>query len=180
MHPHLSAVFARFDDAHATVKAAADLLQEGLRSQRPGEHRWSVNEVLEHLSIVETRLSKVLGEAIATARQAGLGLEHGQRMPLPSETESILVDRTNPRNAPEAAQPTGRLNAEQALAAVDRSRDAVRHTLLSADGLALSEVTYAHPFFGPLTAYQWVEWLAGHRVRHAQQIQEIARQLTAA
>jgi hypothetical protein len=177
MHSHLSVVFARFDDAHATVKAAADLLPEGLWSRRPGENRWSVNEVLEHLSIVETRFAKAIGEAVAAARAAGLGPENRERTPLSAQTATMLVDRTVPRIAPEPARPTGALDAEDAWAAVECSRETVRNALTCADGLALSEVTYSHPFFGSLTAYQWVEFLAGHRLRHAEQIREVARQV---
>ena len=80
----------------------------------------------------------------------------------------------------EAARPTGTLDAAQAWAAFQRSGDTIRETVGAADGLALSQVTYAHPFFGTLTVYQWVELLSGHRVRHAEQIGEIAGQLAGA
>ena len=176
MHPHLAAVFARLDDARATLRAAVDAIPERLRGEKPSPTRWSVNEVLEHLSIVETRFSKALGDSIAAARQAGLGPEQGERVPLPEKTETILIDRSNPRTAPEAAQPTGTLDSGVAWSALERADQLVRRTLTAADGLALSQVTYAHPFFGPLTAYQWVELLAGHRRRHAEQIREVAAQ----
>ena len=180
MHPHLAAVFARLDDAHATLRAAIDRVPERLRAQKPGENRWSVNDVLEHLAIVETRFSKQIGESIAAARQAGLGPEEAARTPLSDQIESTLVNRASPRTAPAAAQPTGTLDAAQAWAAVERSRETIRRTIASADGLALSQVTYAHPFFGSLNVYQWVELLSGHRVRHAEQIREIADRLATA
>ena len=156
------------------MRAAVHAVPERLRAEKPAPTRWSVNEVLEHLAIVETRFSKALGDAIATARQAGLGPEQGERVPLPEKTQTVLVDRSNPRTAPEAAQPTGTLDSGAAWSAVERADELVRRTLTAADGLALGQVTYAHPFFGPLTAYQWVELLAGHRVRHAAQIRELA------
>jgi hypothetical protein len=43
-----------------------------------------------------------------------------------------------------------------------------------ADGLALGEVSFDHPFFGPMTVYQWVELMAAHEGRHTDQIKEIA------
>jgi hypothetical protein len=48
------------------------------------------------------------------------------------------------------------------------------HAALSgADGLALSQVTLDHPFFGTLTIYQWIELMAAHEGRHTDQIREI-------
>ncbi|HVZ19814.1 MAG TPA: hypothetical protein VG871_02060, partial [Vicinamibacterales bacterium] len=82
MHSHVAEVFTRLDDAHAELRAATESVPEPLRSRRPAETRWSVNEVLEHLSIVETRFSAVLAAAIAAARQAGLGPERSERAPL--------------------------------------------------------------------------------------------------
>jgi len=32
----------------------------------------------------------------------------------------------------------------------------------------------AHPFFGTLTIYQWIELMAAHEGRHTEQIREIA------
>ena len=45
-----------------------------------------------------------------------------------------------------------------------------RRTVGAADGLALSEVEHTHSFFGTLTVYQWVELVAAHASRHADQI----------
>jgi hypothetical protein len=177
MHNHVAQVLGLFDDAHAELQTATESVPEPLRSRRPSETRWSVNDVLEHLSLVETRVSGVLREAIAAARQRGLGPEGSERAALSSETSRMLVDRSHPRTAPEAVQPTGRLTSQDAWAAVERSRDAIRKTLLGAEGLALGQITHAHPLFGELTAYQWVEALSGHRRRHAAQIREAATEL---
>ena len=51
--------------------------------------------------------------------------------------------------------------------------------MLAADGLALGAVTAEHRFFGVLTVYQWVELVAAHECRHADQIREIGAALQA-
>lgn len=63
---------------------------------------------------------------------------------------------------------------QEVLPLLDDSR-----AVLAADGLALGAVTAEHRFFGVLTVYQWVELVAAHERRHADQIREIGAALQA-
>jgi hypothetical protein len=63
-------------------------------------------------------------------------------------------------------------------AALENGHDALRAMVVAADGLALSQVTLDHPFFGTMTVYQWIELMAAHEGRHTEQIKEIAQALT--
>src|SRR3982750_3756815 len=65
MHSHLEAVFARLDASRAALRAAVDAVPSDLRRQRPAPDRWSVNEVLEHLSLVEGLFARRIGDAVA-------------------------------------------------------------------------------------------------------------------
>lgn len=85
-----------------------------------------------------------------------------------------MADRVNRRNAPEAAVPKGSVPCETGLALVETNHARLRTLVGATDGLALSEVTSDHPFFGPLTVYQWIELIAAHEARHTEQIREIA------
>ena len=179
MHPHIAAVTSRLATARASLRDAVDAVPPAARSARPHPDRWSVNEVLEHLSIVEALFTKRIGDAIARAREDGLGEETGERVPLPEDIERLVADRVNRRTAPEPARPTGRFGADAAWVAVERSRDGLVATLTSVDGAALSRVVSSHPAFGALNVYQFTELIAAHEVRHARQIMEISEMLQA-
>jgi hypothetical protein len=64
------------------------------------------------------------------------------------------------------------------LTKLDESRRTLRASLPALDGLALGEISYAHPLLGRLTIYQWLLFLGQHEARHADQIREIAGRLT--
>jgi DinB family protein len=179
MHPHVADVFARLDAARAALRAAVDAVPPPLRVQRPAPDRWSVNEVLEHLSLVEGLFAKRLADAIAAAHDTVLPPETTPRTPLPAWIETLLADRGNGRTAPPPAQPRGSLDDAAAWAAVTGSRAVMREAIAAGDGFALSSVTVDHPFFGTLSVYEWGELIAGHEVRHTAQIHEIAAQLAA-
>ncbi len=44
-------------------------------------------------------------------------------------------------------------------------------------GHDLSKYNLAHPFLGTLNAYEWLQFVASHEIRHAKQVREIARNL---
>jgi uncharacterized damage-inducible protein DinB len=178
MHPHVADVFQILDASRAALRAAVDAVPAPLRQQRPAADRWSVAEVLEHLSLVETRFTQALAGRLEEARHAGLAAETSpSRDPLPAKIAGMLADRTAPRNAPDPARPSGALDATAAWQAAEQARAAFRTLIASADGLALSTVIHAHPFFGALNIYQWVELIAGHERRHTAQVADLAAQL---
>lgn len=176
MHPFVADVFATLDRARDELSAAVAAVPAHLRGQRPAADRWSVAEILEHLSLVEKRFAGVVATAIAKAREAGLGPETGARAPFPEKVAKPLLDRTERRPAPDAVQPSGTLDAAAAWTAFEHSRALLRATVTDADRLALSEVVQAHHHWGPLDVYHWVELAAGHQRRHAEQIREVAGQ----
>jgi uncharacterized damage-inducible protein DinB len=177
MHPHVVDVFGQLDAARARLREAVDAVPAAARGKRPGEDRWSVNEILEHLALVERRFAGLIAMRIAEARETGLGPEKADRDPFPPALKQALNDRANRRTAPEAVHPKGNLDAAAAWAEVEKSRAITRDTVAAADGLALNDVRHTHPVFGTLSVYQLVELIANHEVRHSKQIAGIAEQL---
>jgi uncharacterized damage-inducible protein DinB len=173
MHTHLTEVFSRLDQARAALRGAIDAIPPALQRQRPAPDRWSAAEVLEHLGIVERIFGGRIIKAIETARSTGLSNEASNRTPLGDAIEQRMADRVNKRQAPDAAQPTGTLDVAAAWAALESNHSTLHAVITGCDGMALSQVTVDHPFFGTMTVYQWVELMAAHEGRHTAQIREI-------
>jgi len=177
MHTHLTEVLSRLDASRATLRGAIDAIPPALQQQRPGSNRWSAAEVLEHLTLVESIFGGRIMKALEAAR-SGLSPEAQPRAPLPDAVEQRMGDRVNRRQAPEPAQPTGRVDIAAGWTTLERNHASLRAALAGCDGLALSQVTLDHPFFGTMNVYQWVELMAAHEGRHTEQIREIAAALT--
>jgi hypothetical protein len=174
MHPHITDVFALLDESRAALRQAVAAVPPHARPVKPAADRWSVNEVLEHLVLVERGFERSVRNAIEQARASGLGPEQAARLPLDAAVRHRLGDRSERRPAPEHAIPGGRMDDASAWAALEEVAQALRDAIGGADGLALGTVTAEHRRWGALTVYQWVEVWAGHEKRHAQQIAEIA------
>jgi hypothetical protein len=177
MQTQLAEVMTRLDQARAELRAAVDAIPVSLRGRQPGPERWSVGQILEHLSLVEKRFSAIIAMRIGEAREAGLGPEQHAREPLPPNLQQLMADRANRRNAPEPVQPKGNMDPQLAWAEVERARADLKTTVTAADGLALSQVVHHHPVFGTLNVYQLIEFIAGHETRHSRQIAGLVGEL---
>jgi hypothetical protein len=177
MHPRTEELLRHLDRHRDALTQAVALVPPDRVAERPAPDRWSVAEVLEHLAIVERRLSLALAREIVTARRAGLGVE--------TETSSVmgmldidqLLDRTRKLASSEASVPKGTQTAEASLAALTEFRAELKKTLQNADGLALGQLSLPHPRFGQLNGYQWALFAGAHEGRHADQIREVTRDL---
>ena len=176
MHTHLTEVLSRLDKSRGTLRGAIDAIPPDMQRQRPAPDRWSAAEVLEHLTLVERSFGGRIVNALDAAR-AGLSPEAHPRAPLPDAVEQRMGDRVNKRQAPEPARPTGTVDVASGWATLESNHSTLRAALSGCDGLALSQVTLDHPFFGTMNVYQWVELMAAHEGRHTEQIKEIAAAL---
>jgi hypothetical protein len=175
MHPQLAVALGRLDTAASELRTATAALPSSLLGHKPAPERWCVNEVLEHIGLVEQLFVKSLIANIERAKAAGLEREVAAPAMLTDHLRTVVEDRTSPRTAPERVIPTGTVDSKAALRQIEAGHAWLRQVLAECDGLALSTVTLDHRFFGTLNVYQWIELLAGHERRHRVQILELGR-----
>ncbi len=181
MHPRLQEIVTYLDERRAELRAAIDAVPHGERQTRPAPDRWSAAEVVEHLAMVEGRMARgIFAKRIEEARASGIGLER-ETTPVASSFDAARVlDRTQPRTAPEPVVPLGTKDFDTAWAELEQVRAGLRTTLTAADGLALGDIRHVHPSLGDMNLYQWALWIGSHEARHAAQVREIAAQMAVA
>jgi uncharacterized damage-inducible protein DinB len=180
MHPRLTELVEYVDAQRAALLAAASALPAGHWTERPASGRWSVAELLEHLQKVEHGCARVIAKRAAEARAAGHPAETATDSKLDALDWSPLRDRSQRLEAPERVAPTGTLSAEDARAAIERSRAELHEAIEAADGLALESVRHPHLRLGEIDLYQWILFVGHHEKRHVAQMTEIVSQLGAA
>lgn len=180
LHPRIQEVLDYLDVHRRQLLDTIASVPAQMRDTRPGEGRWSVAEVVEHLALIESRIAGLLSMKMAEARANGVGAD--------TETSSVVatfdstdsvIDRSRKIDAPATGQPSGSLNAEAGMRALEKSRAAMVAALRGANGTSLERVTQAHPVLGTLNMYHWMVATALHEDRHAAQIREIGQSLSA-
>jgi len=179
MHPRIEEALQYLDTERAELRAVVELVPPEKREQPPGPDRWSVAQVLQHLTLIENRVGRLVNKRIAGARAEGLGPELETGPILNTRHAAKIADRSFPVSAPEEVRPPSDTDAASAWAALEKSRQALRDAMLSGDGLALSQVMHTHAVLGEINLYQWIHFVGSHEVRHIAQVREIADQLAA-
>ena len=143
----------------------------GRRTERPASGGWSAAEVVEHVTRVETGVVVMITKGASLPRTATEAeLADAQ---ITERKARIVRDRSVKVEAPARVHPQNTVDAEAVLAQLVQSREALLTAFRAADAAVLDGVTYPHPFIGPLTLRAWVELIAHHDARHAQQIAEL-------
>ena len=176
MHPRIQEVLAHLDQSHAELHRIVLNVPSAMRERSPGEGRWSVAGIIEHLALVEDRVGKSIDNTLQAARANGLGRDTETSPVTPTFDQTLIRDRTQTIVAREGALPTG-IDCDSAWALFDKHRSTTRELVIAADGEDLSAVTLQHGRFGLINIYQWLLFLGGHESRHADQVRATAKAL---
>lgn len=180
MSETITNIMKHLDENRAILRAAVDRVPAQDRERRPAADRWSVAEVIEHLSIIETRVTALVGNALAGLSANGATGAAETTHSINQEHHAIVVNRAQRVKARETTEPTGSLDAVAAWSALEQSRAGLLTLLQKAATVDLSGFTHPHPIAGPINGYEWIAFVGGHEARHADQIDEIATQLISA
>jgi hypothetical protein len=163
------------DAEYEALKRAFESVPTEKRDVPPSPDAWSPAGIIEHLSIVETSIGRLISQRVAAGREAGIGAETEASSVVASFPHASAVrDRTRKIVSGERSRPT-QMTSDAAWNAFDAAHSTLRAAVVSADGLALGEIVHPHPVFGPLNLYHWIAFVGGHEARHAEQIREAAR-----
>jgi uncharacterized damage-inducible protein DinB len=164
-------IMAANERAQARFVAAVSNLSEAQANFRPDENRWTIAEIVEHVSIVNDgflRLAhKLLKEAESEPRppKADLNLGHTSLDENGRQRE--------PFQAPERVRPKGGVSVEDSLAKMRMALAGFADIRPRLEAVDLSEQVFPHPALGPFNAYQWMILLGEHEERHRGQIERL-------
>ena len=171
-------IYEHIDRTRARLLAAVEGLSEEQQTFSPAPGRWSVAELVEHLSMVEGNVAGLLDRLLGKAGESGAaGADTPALFADPVSIEEFVErSRGVKLEAPERIRPTG-LSLADSLARLRESRAALhslRPRVERADGRALR---FPHPAWGPLDLYQWLLFLGAHEDRHLAQIEALKQSM---
>jgi uncharacterized damage-inducible protein DinB len=142
---------------------------------RVDKNTWTITEIVEHIVIVENGmaslasnlLQKSMAEKIENDGSANISAGFLERASL------IANRRENKAVAPERVVPTGRLSVAESFSKMDENAKLLNHIRKGLETVNTQKAKFPHPFFGDLTATEWLALIGGHELRHIDQIEEI-------
>jgi hypothetical protein len=167
-------IFEVIDETRARLYRHVEGLSDEEATARPRPDAWSAVEIVEHLSIIEDRLVKMMSMMLMKAESASAG---GKDAPVEMEPfsldEYIERARAEKYDAPEAVRPSGTVTLSDSLEKLKRSREVLHGLRPRIEATDLSAFTYPHPAFGPLNFYRWLAFIGIHEERHLRQAESL-------
>lgn len=142
----------------------------------PTGEKWSIRMIVEHLAMVEFGTMRICSRLLDAAKTDGKPGDGGAHISAGFGEKSREIVGLKVE-APERVHPTGTVSVGDSLNRMNKNRadlDALRPELEAVD---LSGHRFPHPFFGDITAPEWLAMLGGHEMRHLGQIERLIEKI---
>ena len=164
-------IYEDIDDTRARLFGAVEELTDEQSGFRPSPEKWTVAEIVEHLSITERRLARMLGMLVGQL-EAGAAREEGSAFAPVSVAEYVERAGREKYTAPEEIRPTG-APLPDSLARLRDSRATILDLRPRVERVDGTRAQFPHPAWGPLDLYQWLAFVGLHEQRHLSQIEAL-------
>lgn len=176
IYTSVNQIYEAIDETRERLYLRVEGLNEERANKHPHPNTWSVRDILEHLAIMEGRLSRMMLVMLAKAEAAS-----PKSKGAPVEIKSFSLDKFIERSrdekyvAPESVSPGGdaAVPLRDLLARLRQSRAELHSLRPRIEATDLSTVTYPHPVFGALNFYEWLAFIGMHEERHLRQMERV-------
>lgn len=162
----------RLDTVHEKLSVAVRNTNPNLYSKRPAENEWSIAEVVQHLCLVEERITEALEKSLERGSPK-VGLLK-KLIPM-----RIVAHRFKKLKAPKMVTPSDPPAMDENLKNYDRARGRLKQFCAECGPERLKAMSVKHPFLGDIDGLAAVSMLNFHEERHYKQIREILKKLEA-
>jgi len=161
------------------IAAVAGLSSEQL-SFRPDEKSWNIKEIVEHVAIVERGITSLIARLLKKSAEENKANDSSANIsPEFARNSKSLGDRqTRKLDAPDIVKPSGELSLEDSMAMLDANLIRLNELKSGLETVDTQNHKFPHPFFGDMSATEWLALLGGHEGRHIDQIREVLAQQT--
>jgi hypothetical protein len=161
----------------ARLKELVSPLTESQTSTLPEGEKWTVAQIVEHIAMVDGGAMRICAKLLQKAQDAGKSADGSvlisdNFLQKGSEISTMKVE------APEIVHPNAGQTIPESLAQLDETAetlDQMRELFETVDG---TELKFPHPFFGEISAQEWLALKGGHEMRHIRQIEKVLSKIS--
>ena len=169
-------VYAANDAIRGKFKQAVASVPPNKLDAHPEGEKWSVAQIVEHVSMVNEGVVRICAKLLSKAEADGR-LSGGSFSMSPEFIENATRSIDVKLEAPEFVQPASGASVEASLGKLDTNQAALSDLREKFEKFDGCEPKFPHPYFGNLSAQEWLTLSGGHELRHLRQIKRILEKL---
>ena len=166
-------VFEKNDVIGKKLTALLESLNDETICRLPDGEKWTIENVVEHVSIVESNMIKICSKLLGRAEAGNMSAD-GNISTSDSFKEKAIEIATMKLEAPEFVQPTCEATLEQSMERFAENKEKLYELKPRFEKFASNDHRFPHPFLGDLSAGEWLTLIGGHKLRHLKQIERLA------
>ena len=173
----ITEIYASNDRIREKFKGTLADLTESQLSTLPDGEKWTIAQIVEHVSIVENGITRICSKLLSSAKDNG-HLSDGTVKMSNTFTEKSTAATDVKLEAPEMVHPSHGMTIAQSLAAIDEAHDKLNELRPLFEGYDCNTGKFPHPYFGDMSAAEWLLLVGGHEARHLKQIRLLAEKIS--
>jgi len=172
-YQNISEIYDANDRVRERLKNTVSNLNDEQLNSLPADGTWTIANIVEHISLVDGGIIRLSTKLLTEAQGAGGKSDGSAKI-----SEAFLEQASKPLKlqAPERVRPTGTPTVTESFAIIDENRKKLEDLRPLFESVECSDFKFPHPYFGDLTAHEWLALLGGHEARHTRQIEGILSQ----
>ncbi|MEO8573455.1 MAG: DinB family protein [Pyrinomonadaceae bacterium] len=156
----------------ARLKELVSPLTDEQTSTRPDGEKWTVAQIVEHIAMVDGSAMRICAKLLKKAQESGKTSDgkvviSDNFLQKGSEISTMKVE------APEVVHPNAGQSIPDSLATLDETSGQLEHMRELFESVDGTELKFPHPFFGEISAQEWLALKGGHEMRHIRQIKNV-------
>jgi uncharacterized damage-inducible protein DinB len=158
----LTGVLATVTPTEATAKADGE--------------SWNIQQIVEHLTMVEFGTARICTKLLGEAKNGGK--PSSGRVELSAIFAERRAEIAKMRvEAPDRVYPTGNVPILESFERMEANKKVLDEMRPELERYDITDHKFPHPYFGEITAAEWLVILGGHEMRHTKQIETLLEKL---
>lgn len=171
-YQNISEIYVANDKIRENLKATVGNLTDEQLNLLAEKGDWTIKNIVEHIAIVQKGMMRISAKLLTEAKAVGAAA-NGEAKISENFLQKAVEARPAKFEAPDRVRPTGTQTIAESLSKLDETRKSLEDLRPLFESVECSDFKFQHPFFGDLTAHEWLALVGGHEFRHTSQIEKI-------
>jgi hypothetical protein len=173
-YQNISEIYAANDKIREKLKATVGNLTDEQKNLLAEKGDWTIENIVEHIAIVQEGMMRISAKLLTEAKAKGATASgeakiSGDFLQKAAEGQALKFE------APDRVRPSGTQTIAESFVKLDETRAKLEELRPLFESVECSDFKFPHPFFGDLTAHDWLALVGGHELRHIKQIEGILK-----
>lgn len=173
-YQNISEIYAANDQIREKLKAIVGILTDEQKNLLTEKGDWTVENIVEHIAIVQEGMMKICAKMLNEAKAKGASA-NGEAKISGEFLQKAAAGQTLKFEAPDRVRPSGKQTIAESFVKLDETKAKLEELRPLFESVECSDFKFPHPFFGDLTAHDWLALVGGHELRHIKQIEGILK-----